>query len=401
MRLGIRAHNFISKISTQAINIKLANAFSNLFSSDSIQTKMSPLGNPNTEHVEQVSEALQNASLQSPPHVGQTADAVLEPTSTPDPMKTISFPDEGWSKDWYDGDDFTNPHQIEESVCADVLKWDHELKEKGAQFSSFAVEGDYGEVQIRAQQFPGPGNLVTDRTKVYIRLERRKPWYPKDRPKRAPHDKDIRPLEMINDVFTSSAPYKDTNKIFPNEIKLSRGGDKMAWTEGQMLGEADEETKAPVSSSEEFLSPGDHSDTRSSTSRGHVVRHRAPYGTGAGWGDYDRFYEWQANGRAIKKEWVKQGDPNWRHNMTKPIVIVDDEGKKEVIPYSASQVNYIEDTAKDYKTLHEKICPRSTRPAHQNAPSRRGRGTNANFRGGWAGSRSNEQRGGQRATSDW
>ncbi|EWG49216.1 hypothetical protein FVEG_08801 [Fusarium verticillioides 7600] len=64
-------------------------------------------------------------------------------------------------------------------------------------------------------------------------------------------------IELINDVFTASATYKDTAKIFPREIELSRAGDKMAWVEGQMLGEADEGTKAPISRSVHFATMTD------------------------------------------------------------------------------------------------------------------------------------------------
>jgi hypothetical protein len=70
---------------------------------------------------------------------------------------------------------------------------------------------------------------------------------------------------LINDVFTASVAFKNTAKIFPLEIELSRAGDKMAWVEGQMLGEADEETKAPISVPQDFIPPGDFTDTPMST----------------------------------------------------------------------------------------------------------------------------------------
>ncbi|KAF5707771.1 hypothetical protein FMUND_10920 [Fusarium mundagurra] len=91
-----------------------------------------------------------------------------------------------------------------------------------------------------------------------------------------PTARDPRKLELINDVFTASAAYKGTAKIFPRETELSRAGDKMAWVEGQMLGEADEKTKAPISASQDFIPPRDFTDTCSSGSRGHRIAHSPP-----------------------------------------------------------------------------------------------------------------------------
>ncbi|KAH7154272.1 hypothetical protein DER46DRAFT_394097 [Fusarium sp. MPI-SDFR-AT-0072] len=162
-------------------------------------------------------------------------------------------------------------------------------------------------------------------------------------------------VEEINDVLTVDTPYKDTAKFFPREIELSRAGDNMAWVEGQILGEADKETKAPISVSQEFIFPGDHTDTRSSTSRGHQISHYRPEGVGAGWGGYDEFYEWQANGRAINKDWVKQDDPDWRNKTTAPLTAVDEDEQEEVVHYSDALVKRIQERTSELKTLHEKL----------------------------------------------
>ncbi|KAG7404847.1 hypothetical protein LZL87_006259 [Fusarium oxysporum] len=173
-------------------------------------------------------------------------------------------------------------------------------------------------------------------------------------------DRDPRMVEEINDVLTADAPYKDIAKIFARETELSHAGDKMAWVEGQMLGEADKETKAPISISEEFMFPGDHTDTRLSTSRGHLMGHYRPEGVGAGWGGYDEYYEWQANGQAINKDWVKQDDPDWRNKTTAPLIAVDEDGSEKVVYYSDNDVKLMHERPSELKTLQEKLWGEDT-----------------------------------------
>jgi hypothetical protein len=173
-------------------------------------------------------------------------------------------------------------------------------------------------------------------------------------------DRDPRVVEEINDVFTADAPYKYTAKIFSRATELSRAGDNMAWVEGQMLGEADKGTKAPISVSQEFIFPGDHTDARSSNSQGHQISHCRPEEIGAGWGGYDEFYEWQANGRAINKDWVKQGDPDWRNTKTAPLTLEDEDGEVEVVHYRDAEVSHTQETTSELRTLHEKLLGEDT-----------------------------------------
>ncbi|CAJ0541065.1 Ff.00g078640.m01.CDS01 [Fusarium sp. VM40] len=164
-------------------------------------------------------------------------------------------------------------------------------------------------------------------------------------------------------------------KIFPHAIELSRVTDKMAWVPGQMLGEPDAETKAPISISQEFIFPGDNTDTRSSTSRGHQIHHKRPPGVGAGWGGYDEFYEWQGNGRTINKDWVKPG--NWENSEASRITFSNDNGEVDVAHYTDAEIEKIQSKSANSRSLHTKLRNRGTGYVQQSA--RRGRG---NVRGG-------------------
>ncbi|PNP81205.1 hypothetical protein FNYG_05672 [Fusarium nygamai] len=76
------------------------------------------------------------------------------------------------ARDWRKKDSYTSS-QVEEKVLSHLLQRDKDLKERGAKFASFAVQEDDGKIRVRAQQFPGPGNLAVDRTRIRILVERR------------------------------------------------------------------------------------------------------------------------------------------------------------------------------------------------------------------------------------
>ncbi|KAF4340107.1 hypothetical protein FBEOM_5967 [Fusarium beomiforme] len=329
---------------------------------------MSSSGNPNTDGVAQVTQALQDSSLQGSSQVRAAANAAPLSTSCPGRMMSSPFQQGQWPKDWY-GDDVQS---IERKALRHLLEYDHYLKEKGAKFASFTVMGDDGKV--------------------------RKPWCVRRTPRIPPFDKDTRFTEKINDVFTASVAYKDTANIFRREIELSRAGDNAAWVEGQMLGEADPETKAPISVSKDFILPGHNTDTRSSTSRGHEIPHMRPPGEGAGWGGYDKFHAWQANGRSINKDWVDEGD--WQEKKIAPLKFTDEEtGEVEIVPYSKENINDILERTANYKTLHEKLA--DSGKTNQTVSNQGGRGGQASVRGGRGGRRGRGGRGGRGATSFW
>ncbi|KAF4490401.1 hypothetical protein FAGAP_10828 [Fusarium agapanthi] len=326
---------------------------------------MSSSNGDNVNPVEHVATALQKLSLEDTSQVRAATDAAPVPVNTPDREMSIPFRKEGWPEDWREKD-FHTSHNVEEKVVSHILRRDKDLKERGACFASFAVEEDYGKIRVGAQQFPGLDNLAADRTRVRILVERR-----------VDEEWQFKNIDVEDLPAYESDAYKDTAKIFPRAIELSRAGDKMAWVEGQMVGEVDQETKAPISVSQEFIHPGDFNDTRSSTSRGHRIAHSRPTGVGAGWGGYDEFYDWQSNGRAIKKEWVREGDPSWRNKTVAPLKFTGEDGKVEIVPYSDAAAARIQERTSELRTLHEKLEGQGIGGINQ-----RGRGSNGRFRGG-------------------
>ncbi|KAM0559864.1 hypothetical protein ACHAPJ_003812 [Fusarium lateritium] len=165
---------------------------------------------------------------------------------------------------------------------------------------------------------------------------------------------------MLSDVHTAGAPYKDTVRFFKHEIELSRKGDKMDWEEGQMLGEPDKHTKAPVSASQEFLPPGDCDDNRSSTFRGHQIHHARQSGSAAGFGSYDDFRRWQAHGRPVNKEWVPPS--RVRDSLGELFLTFVDETddsnntpKVELVKKDATTFSKEKKNAESWQTLYEKL----------------------------------------------
>jgi hypothetical protein len=69
-------------------------------------------------------------------------------------------------------DGFHTYRQVEEVVLSDMQDRDADLKKKGAKFATFTTEGDYGQIRVHAQQFPGLDNPNADRTRVRILVER-------------------------------------------------------------------------------------------------------------------------------------------------------------------------------------------------------------------------------------
>jgi hypothetical protein len=81
------------------------------------------------------------------------------------------FRKDGWPKDWYESD-FHTSVDIEEVALSHLKDRDADLKARGAKFNTFTTTDDDGKIRVHAQQFPGPGNLIADRTRVRILVER-------------------------------------------------------------------------------------------------------------------------------------------------------------------------------------------------------------------------------------
>ncbi|KAM5363688.1 hypothetical protein ACJZ2D_011886 [Fusarium nematophilum] len=205
---------------------------------------------------------------------------------------------------------------VKAAALGHLKDYGEELRGEGANFASLAVEKS-GLLQVHAQQIPRPCDPTADFSKVTICVMRikdgdlEKEWHQAARPTQPPEDRDIRRVEKLNDVFTASAPYNDTDQIFRAGIDLSRRGDGLTWTPGRLLGVEDDRIKAPMSESQVFLPPYDEpGGLQSSTSRGHQISHSRPTGVGAGWGDWDLYREWQFHGRMGKREWVE--NKHWK-----------------------------------------------------------------------------------------
>ncbi|KAJ3544491.1 hypothetical protein NM208_g3020 [Fusarium decemcellulare] len=299
---------------------------------------MSSAGGNAPDRDDHITPAFEALSINDPTQDSTAADAAPQPSGF---AQSHHFQQRGWPKGFY----ATKPEDAERAAREYLRMRDGYLKSLGAKFASFTSVDEEGNIEVRAQQLPGPSNTSADRTRVKILVERNRPTHP-------PYDRDSRTLARTNDTFTRTAPYEDTIKIFPREIELSRTGDNMAWVPGQMLGEKDENAKAPISYSNTFVAPGARTDCRSSTSRGHHIVHPRETGSGAGWGGHDKYYEWQANGRSIDKSWPQ--DRNW-DDFTQPLKFVGENGTVQEVHYSPDEVEKIHNKTAKFKTLREKF----------------------------------------------
>jgi hypothetical protein len=148
----------------------------------------------------------------------------------------------------------------------------------------------------------------------------------------------MRKINKLDEVEPIDSPAMSTASLFPSGIKLSGlavkvfpGKEKPAgaisltqskiiqervmnefkshdleespelyWQPGRLLG-PDDQKRAIISHSPTFTSlPKMDPDLLSATSRSHTMRHGRPKGVGLGWGDFDRFREWQQFGRQVR-----------------------------------------------------------------------------------------------------
>lgn len=115
-------------------------------------------------------QALLSPPLQSMSQEIAPANAIPEP-SPPGTVTSHPFRKHGWSKGWY-ADGFHTHLNVKEEVLSHIQDRDADLKKKGAKFSTFTTEGDYGRIRVHAQQFPGLDNPNADSTRVRILVER-------------------------------------------------------------------------------------------------------------------------------------------------------------------------------------------------------------------------------------
>ncbi|RSL64840.1 hypothetical protein CEP53_003911 [Fusarium sp. AF-6] len=181
------------------------------------------------------------------------------------------------------------------------------MRARGMNGWSLTRRGPNGELRVRAQQF-GLESAVGDHSKIRICVTRMRDGKREVKtislddlpePTRPPNDRETRSVEMLSDVFTASAPHTDTIRLFPQAMGMWCRGEGKEWKPEHILGEKKMKKKdkdkiiAPMSVSQEFLIPGEQTDVRSLTSRGHFIHHQAPPGIGLGWGPGSRGGDWK------------------------------------------------------------------------------------------------------------
>ncbi|KAJ4323974.1 hypothetical protein N0V84_004066, partial [Fusarium piperis] len=223
--------------------------------------------------------------------------------------------------------------EVEQAALEELEREGEEMQTRGMNGWSLTKRGPDGEL-VRAQQF-GLESAARDHRKIRICVTRMRKGEPEVKtiflddlpePTRPPNDRDARSVEMLNDVFTASAPHRDTVRVFPQAMEMWCRGEGKEWKPEQMFGEKKKKDKviAPMSVSEEFLVPGEQTDVRSLTSHGHFINHHAPPGTGLGWGGWDLYAEWQAHGRSVDKTWITRG--GWKSDFREEFTsVIDNE----------------------------------------------------------------------------
>ncbi|KAF4966052.1 hypothetical protein FSARC_6252 [Fusarium sarcochroum] len=102
------------------------------------------------------------------------------------------------------------------------------------------------------------------------------------------------------------------------EIGTIEESPDLYWKPGRLLG-PDDQARALISQSQTFsmLSPAFaplseiDPNLLSATCRSHMAQYMRPRGVGVGWGDFDRFHEWQLFGRCVEKSMVERKEWRW------------------------------------------------------------------------------------------
>ncbi|EWZ39249.1 uncharacterized protein FOBCDRAFT_251175 [Fusarium oxysporum Fo47] len=129
--------------------------------------------------------------------------------------------------------------------------------------------------------------------------------YPDCYPPKKTEHLNHRHIPKLQDVWEADKPFLNTANIFAKGIKISGLAITLYWQPGRVLGPNSQE-RSTISHSERFIRPADMStNILSATCRSHIVSYKRPPGVGLGWGDFDRFYEWQLLGRKVQKSMVR------------------------------------------------------------------------------------------------
>ncbi|CAJ0548256.1 Ff.00g050100.m01.CDS01 [Fusarium sp. VM40] len=121
------------------------------------------------------------------------------------------------------------------------------------------------------------------------------------------------------------------------ELEDSEEAPELYWQPGRLLG-PDDQKRAIISHAPTFTSLSNMDpELLSATSRSHTVRYDRPRGVGLGWGEFDRFREWQQFGRQVSKSMVKEQE--WqRSNGAIALFRSENEDEMYVIPTSCNEI---------------------------------------------------------------
>ncbi|KAI1406898.1 hypothetical protein F5Y13DRAFT_207179 [Hypoxylon sp. FL1857] len=163
------------------------------------------------------------------------------------------------------------------------------------------------------------------------------------------NDREFRSVSRLIDVETTDKPQMDTEKIFRQYIGiLKREDTKSDWTPGRPIGSQE----GSISFSRTLQTPADCNGV-TATSHGHVHKYKRLAEVGAGWGDYDKWYDWQSNGRRINPELVD--DKDWLKFPTDLAkhMLINQEDPNDTVKFAAEKVKSIGVAFDPPKTLEE------------------------------------------------
>lgn len=153
-----------------------------------------------------------------------------------------------------------------------------------------------------------------------------------------PDEDDVeKKCDRVVDVHTTDEPWKDTERLFERGIKAINSAGGSQWFPGAVIDRPVVDgipqgnfsfCEAECISNDPEWRPQGHTgdDFRNATSGGHIPIKKRPQNIGMGWGGYDAFHQWQANGRKINPDDVKHRD--WEFDARKMVLVEESTGEE-------------------------------------------------------------------------
>ncbi|RYC62775.1 hypothetical protein CHU98_g3434 [Xylaria longipes] len=140
--------------------------------------------------------------------------------------------------------------------------------------------------------------------------------------------RDRRQVQFPIDTFKYDKPHEDFERYWANDMELVKK--QLAppnWEPGMPLNKVYDEADN-ISTTTEFQPPNEWDQVVTGSSAAHYPIIRRPAGVGAGWGDYDKFAQWQSYGRRIKADMVE--NKKWDKEMTELVFVDSDDPTLEM-----------------------------------------------------------------------